>query len=644
MKKNISQILSVVLLLLMLVSVATVSAVAAETVSKAGDVNFDGELNSDDTRLILRASVGLEKLTNEQYAYADIDRDGKISASDARLCIRAVVGLEILLPVVTDIPIVESTVNYLPSDDAITAESKYEYGEHTLEIKVNDWASFCCGDFELKYDDSINITNITMPYLYNSVYAYNDSDGIRFSYAISDNSQSSEESASLLTITFEKTTLEKVPEFTLGGKARFDSERYVSIDKKIIAEQKCGDNLTWKFKEATGELIVEGTGDMTSAPWWGLDVESVSLPEGLTSITASAFVDCWNLTKIIIPDSVKTIGSGAFAAGHKIQEINIPASLEYVGANAFRNCELIEEFVLPNSVEYIGDGAFSNCATLIKLVILNPDCNIILTAATIPENTIIYGEVNSTAHAYAKQFHREFREFNPDCLLSFVPELPASCGVVGTKAYYTCSHCDKLYIDSNAYTSIAADDLTIPALTHKYIKISTLPTCSTKGYTTNICINCNDYFIDNEVSANGHKLGEYKPYFPASCTSVGENRADCENCDYYEIERIPVAPHNFTETIYVPTCVSEGFTLYYCADCNMTYLNNFVLMLAHEDFEGDGLCDYCETEVEDVDDDLPECDHICHKSGFLGFIWKVISFFQKLFGISPICECGVAHY
>ena len=40
----------------------------------------------------------------------------------------------------------------------------------------------------------------------------------------------------------------------------------------------------------------------------------------------------------------------------------------------------------------------------------------------------------------------------------------------------------------------------------------------------------------------------------------------------------------------------------------------------------------------------PDCDHLCHKTGFLGFIWKIIQFFSKLFKANPVCSCGAAHY
>ena len=39
-----------------------------------------------------------------------------------------------------------------------------------------------------------------------------------------------------------------------------------------------------------------------------------------------------------------------------------------------------------------------------------------------------------------------------------------------------------------------------------------------------------------------------------------------------------------------------------------------------------------------------ECTHMCHQDGFLGFLWNIINFFYKLFGLNPICECGAAHY
>jgi len=38
------------------------------------------------------------------------------------------------------------------------------------------------------------------------------------------------------------------------------------------------------------------------------------------------------------------------------------------------------------------------------------------------------------------------------------------------------------------------------------------------------------------------------------------------------------------------------------------------------------------------------CGHMCHRDGFMGFIWSIINFFCRIFGANPVCECGTAHY
>ncbi|MBQ6118545.1 MAG: hypothetical protein IJK98_04875, partial [Clostridia bacterium] len=62
----------------------------------AGDIDFNGKLESGDARIALRVSVGLESLEKGTDAFraADADKNGKLEAADARLILRASVGLE----------------------------------------------------------------------------------------------------------------------------------------------------------------------------------------------------------------------------------------------------------------------------------------------------------------------------------------------------------------------------------------------------------------------------------------------------------------------------------------------------------------------------------------------------------------------
>ncbi|MBO5333267.1 MAG: bifunctional metallophosphatase/5'-nucleotidase [Clostridia bacterium] len=49
-------------------------------------------------------------------------------------------------------------------------------------------------------------------------------------------------------------------------------------------------------------------------------------------------------------------------------------------------------------------------------------------------------------------------------------------------------------------------------------------------------------------------------------------------------------------------------------------------------------------KIIDVDP-VSVCDHICHKDGFfVNIIWSLTNFFNKLFRINHICDCGVDHY
>ena len=59
-----------------------------------GDIDGDKKVTSADARLVLRAVLGLENLSELQNVAADYDKDGKVTLADARAILRKAVGLE----------------------------------------------------------------------------------------------------------------------------------------------------------------------------------------------------------------------------------------------------------------------------------------------------------------------------------------------------------------------------------------------------------------------------------------------------------------------------------------------------------------------------------------------------------------------
>ena len=94
--KRLTKVMSVVLAFVMLMSMGIYSS-AKEQYYRLGDFDLDGEITAADARMVLRASVGLETLTDFQKLISDYDDDGDISAADARMVLRTCVGLETVI-------------------------------------------------------------------------------------------------------------------------------------------------------------------------------------------------------------------------------------------------------------------------------------------------------------------------------------------------------------------------------------------------------------------------------------------------------------------------------------------------------------------------------------------------------------------
>ena len=98
-------------------------------------------------------------------------------------------------------------------------------------------------------------------------------------------------------------------------------------------------------------------------------LQSVTIPDSVTSISNSAFSNCTSLQSVTIPDSVTSIGDSAFSDCSSLQSVNIPDSVTSIGDSAFEGCKSLQSVTIPDSVTSIGDGAFSDCSSLQSVTI-----------------------------------------------------------------------------------------------------------------------------------------------------------------------------------------------------------------------------------------------------------------------------------
>lgn len=83
------------------------------------------------------------------------------------------------------------------------------------------------------------------------------------------------------------------------------------------------------------------------------------IPNGITSIWNTAFIDCSGLMSITIPDSVTNIGNCAFQNCSSLTSVMIPSNVTSIGFEAFDNCSALTSITIPDSITSIGKSAFA---------------------------------------------------------------------------------------------------------------------------------------------------------------------------------------------------------------------------------------------------------------------------------------------
>lgn len=395
-------------------------------------------------------------------------------------------------------------------------------------------------------------------------------------------------------------------------------------------------------------------------------LESITLPGNLKSIGGSAFSGCISLKSIIIPDSVTTVNSSAFVSCLSLETVEIGKNVNSLGLNTFGGCSNLKEITVDeNNKNYASqDGALLNKdkTKLIKYASNSPR-----TEYTMPNSVETIGENAFAESSYLEKIrlsdNLEKISLNAffDCRSLKSITIPGKVSSILGDAFYWCSSLEEIKVAENNETYSAVNGVLFSKDKTTLIKYPEGK--NTKAYA--IPKSVRYIYINAFYDAKFEKV-----FFEDNVLSIGEN-AFC-SCDNLRSITVPgsvkeIGSGAFMECSNLKTVTigtgAEYIYDYAFADCsNLTEIElGAGLKRVYENaFEGcnnlskvyfNGIKDQWNTVyVEDGNDCLvgasvefvDKCN--CHKTGFMGFIYKIQLFFWKLFKSNQYCICGTVHY
>lgn len=348
-------------------------------------------------------------------------------------------------------------------------------------------------------------------------------------------------------------------------------------------------SITWNYISTTKTLEIKGSGDMEdyqsygSAPWFTYhnEIEKVVIYSGVTSVGDFSFAQCPKLKNVTIPETVTDIGKGAFYSCSLLEEIVINDNIVEIGDYAYFDCYSADSISLGKSLQKIGSYAFSQCTAV--------------TEVTIPKSvtSIKYGAFGG-------------------------------CNALNA-IYFLSSNC---VIDSASYT--------IPSRATIYAQSGS----TAEKYAS---ANSRAFAIYNSSKAKGFSMRSY--------TTESYNSNDV---DKYSAN----VSGTVDGTSYIFIVVSSDLTATTPSNKQLMFIDQFTAddsgeinvefspknsQISHAYFIGDFADGTIVKEVE-VTNESNNCSCICHKTGILNFFFRILLFFQRIFGLNQICSCGVKHY
>jgi len=273
-----------------------------------------------------------------------------------------------------------------------------------------------------------------------------------------------------------------------------------------------------------------------------LTLISISLPQNIISIGASAFMGCSNLNSIQIPHSVSMIGSETFKFCVGLNDIILPESLLSIESNVFSGSG-ISEFIIPSSVKTIKQYGFAGCIHLKDIVIPNTVLRI--------ERVAFYSCKSLTSITLSTSLTKIEEHTFSGCSALKSITIPPSVETIEGWAFESCSNLVAINIPETVKSIGYGAFLNCKGLT----KIS-LPTSlkAIDGCLFSYCENLNDLTIPSSITTIGSfafygctKLSSLN--IPANVSSIGSDAFS--NCTSLKSIFLPEALTSIESSLFM---------------------------------------------------------------------------------------------
>lgn len=324
---------------------------------------------------------------------------------------------------------------------------------------------------------------------------------------------------------------------------------------------------------------------------------SITIPEGVTSINAGAFCNCFELENITIPNSVNSIGEYAFANCTSLTSVIIPEGVTIIENDVFNQCVSLTSVTIPKGVTEIGSDAFFSCQSLESVMI--------------PKGVTSIG---AQAFAYCTKLNSVnipkgvryiYEEAFATCWKLNNVKIPSSVYLIGDEAFYDCRSLVSATI-SEGVEQIGArafgscgnlSDIIIPRTVtrigdfavgyiYDYEKCSNFEISCYRGTAGEEYAKTNE--IEYElIDCKTHSFGEWETITPATCRKEGEKQRKCKVCGETEKRSITKLEHTYKKNrTVVATSKRKGYTIYKCFGCGCKEKRNYTTYIGKAKITG----------------------------------------------------------